>query len=42
MINQKQHLKKYSVLTFNIGKYELLHEIPTDCLNPSIEYICYR
>ncbi len=32
-------MKKYSVLTFNIGKYELLHEIPTDCLNPSIEYI---
>lgn len=30
---------KYTVLTFNIGGYEVLHEIPQDAINPEIEYI---
>lgn len=30
---------KYSVLTYNINNYEILHEIPQECINPEIEYI---
>lgn len=30
---------RYSVLTFNIDGYELLHEIPEEAINPEIEYI---
>jgi len=30
---------KYSVLTYNIAGYEIIHEIPEQCLNPEIEFI---
>lgn len=30
---------KYSVLTYNIAGYEIIHEIPEQCINPEIEYI---
>ena len=30
---------KYSVLTYNIAGYEIIHNIPDDCINPEIEYI---
>ena len=32
-------MKKYSVLTFNLGGYEVIHEIPKSAINPEIEYI---
>lgn len=30
---------KYSVLTYNINGYEIIHNIPEECMNPEIEYI---
>lgn len=30
---------KYSVLTYNINGYEIIHNIPEECINPEIEYI---
>ena len=30
---------KYSVLTYNINGYEIIHNIPKECMNPEIEYI---
>lgn len=30
---------KYSVLTYNIDGYEIIHNIPEECMNPEIEYI---
>ena len=30
---------KYSVLTYNIAGYEIIHEIPEQCINPEIEYL---
>ena len=30
---------RYSVLTYNIAGYEIIHEIPKECINPEIEYI---
>lgn len=30
---------KYSVLTYNIDGYEIIHEIPENCLNEDIEFI---
>lgn len=30
---------KYSVLTYNIAGYEVIHNIPEECMNPEIEYI---
>jgi hypothetical protein len=32
-------MKKYSVLTFNLGGYEIIHEIPKEAINQEIEYI---
>lgn len=32
-------MKKYSVLTYNLGGYEIIHEIPKEAINPEIEYI---
>lgn len=32
-------IKKYSVLTFNIGKHEVIHEIPESEINQEIEYV---
>ena len=32
-------MKKYSVLTYNISGYEIIHEIPKEVINPEIEYI---
>ena len=32
-------MKKYSVLTFNIGGYEKIHQIPKECINDEIEYV---
>lgn len=31
--------KKYSVLSYVIGDYEIMHEIPQECMNDEIEYI---
>lgn len=31
--------KKYSLYTYNIAGYEIIHEIPEQCLNPEIEYL---
>ena len=30
-------IMKYSVLTYNIAGYEILHEIPQQCINEEIE-----
>ena len=30
---------KYTVLTYNIAGYEIIHEIPAECINPEIEYL---
>lgn len=30
---------RYSVLTYNINGYEIIHNIPNECMNPEIEYI---
>lgn len=30
---------KYSVLTYNINGYEIIHNIPKECMNPDIEYV---
>ena len=30
---------KYSVLTYNIAGYEVIHNIPKECMNPEIEYV---
>lgn len=30
---------KYSVYTYNLNGYEILHEIPEQCINPEIEYL---
>lgn len=30
---------RYSVLTYNIGGYEIIHEIPEAALNPEIEFV---
>lgn len=32
-------MKKYSVLTYNINGYEIIHEIPEHALNPQIDYV---
>ena len=32
-------MKKYSVLTFNVGGYEIIHEITKEAINQEIEYI---
>lgn len=32
-------MKKFSVLTYNIDGYEILHEIPKEAINPDAEYI---
>lgn len=31
--------KKYSILTYNLNNYEIIHEIPKECMNDEIEYI---
>lgn len=31
--------KKYSVLTYVIGDYEIMHNIPIECINEEIEYV---
>lgn len=30
---------KYTVYTYNIGGYEIIHQIPKECINPEIEYL---
>ena len=32
-------MTRFSVLTYNIGKYEVIHEIPKEAINPNVEYI---
>lgn len=32
-------MKKYSVMTYNIGGYEVMHPIPKEAMNDEIEYI---
>ena len=32
-------MKKFSVLTYDIGGYEIIHEIPKEAMNPETEYI---
>ena len=30
---------RFSVLTYNINGYEIIHNIPKECMNPEIEYV---